>query len=189
MNKLFEGIEKDQSNADIGWMKKKAPFYNEGYIKAARELSSDFQRRRVEEKDSLVFPIIFLYRQYIELTLKDLIRDLDSRIGHNRTDKILDRHELLPLWDVAIKQYNEFVAANNIALVFTSKIKREREIINQFNKIDAGSFSFKYATDKAGKESLQDIKFISINNFKEQIELIVNYLENMIETICHVDID
>ena len=68
MTKLFEGIEKDCTNADIGWMINKSPFYNEGYKIAARELTVDYGDRLTNEKDTLVFPIVFLYRQYLELT-------------------------------------------------------------------------------------------------------------------------
>ena len=42
LTKLFTGIVKDQTNADIGWMNNKSPFYNEGYKAAARELTIDY---------------------------------------------------------------------------------------------------------------------------------------------------
>ncbi len=145
------------------------------------------ESRGTKEKDTLVFPVIFLYRQYIELTLKDLIREIDFKLGNNRTDKILEKHKLLPLWDEAIKQYNQFISVNNITLAFISSSSNERKVINQFNQIDEDSFSFRYATDKQGNENLEDIAHISVNNFKEQIELVVKYLENMIETLSHVE--
>ena len=169
MTKLFEGIKFDSSNADIGWMHNKSPFYNDGYKTAARELSTDYEKRDVREKDTLVFPIIFLYRQYIELTLKDLIREIDLKLKFERTDRILSHHALLPLWDEALKQYKEHIKVNNISLVFTPPLANERKIVNQLNQIDEGSFSFRYATDKLGNESLNNIDYISVNNFKSQI--------------------
>lgn len=187
MTKLFTGIVKDHSNADIGWMTDKAPFYNEGYKVAARELTADFSDRLVHEKDALVFPIIFLYRQYIELTLKDLIRELDNKLSYTRDDKILTQHKLLPLWDAAIKQYNLFLTEENITLIFTSKSNKERIIVNQFNQIDEDSFSFRYASDKNGNECLEGVKYISVNNFKNKIEQVVAYLEQMIETLSHAN--
>ncbi|TOF72136.1 hypothetical protein, partial [Vibrio parahaemolyticus] len=87
-------------------MLNKAPFYNEGYKTAARELTVNYGDRLTNEKDTLVFPIVFLYRQYLELTLKDIIRELDRKLGYNRNDKILSQHKQLPLWDTAIKQYD-----------------------------------------------------------------------------------
>ena len=184
MRKLFEGIKKDSSNTDIGWMHDKAPFYNEGYKIAARELSTEYEKRTTKEKDTLVFPIIFLYRQHLELTLKDLIRELDLKLNFQRKNKILENHALLPLWVEAIKQYEKYISVNNITLVFTPSLKNEIEIVRQFNQIDGGSFSFRYATDKKGKSSLNNIDYISVNNFESQIEKVVIYLEKMIETLC-----
>ncbi|MEZ9595496.1 hypothetical protein AB4298_12740 [Shewanella sp. 10N.261.52.F9] len=188
MTKLFAGIAKDETNADIGWMNDRAPFYNEGYKSAARELTNDYANRPVNEKDTLVFPIVFLYRQYIELTLKDLIRELDKKLSYTRADKTLAQHKLLPLWDAAIKQYDSFIQAEKISLVFTSTPNKERLIVNQFNQIDEDSFSFRYASDKKGNETLEDLEYISVNNFKNQIELVVTYIENMIKTLSHTSI-
>ncbi|EGR0291316.1 hypothetical protein FMH10_15725 [Vibrio parahaemolyticus] len=185
MTKLFEGIKKDRTNADIGWMLNKAPFYNEGYKTAARELTVNYCDRLTNEKDTLVFPIVFLYRQYLELTLKDIIRELDRKLGYNRNDKILSQHKLLPLWDTAIKQYDALIKRDNITLVFTPKLTKERKIVNQFNQIDGDSFSFRYATDKKGNGTLKGIEYISVDNFKNQIELVVTYVDRMVETLCH----
>lgn len=185
LTKLFAGILKDKTNSDIGWMNNKSPFYNEGYKSAARELTNGYANRPVNEKDVLVFPIVFLYRQYIELTLKDLIRDLDNKLSYTRTDKILAQHKLLPLWDAAIKQYDSHIKSEKISLVFTSTPNKERIIVNEFNQIDEDSFSFRYASDKQGNETLKELRYISLTNFKIQIELVVTYIEKMIETLCH----
>ena len=89
------------------------------------------------------------------------------------------------MWDAAIKQYDSFIKANNITLVFTSTSSKERIIVNQFNQIDEDSFSFRYASDKKGNETLEGVEYISVNNFKNQIELVVTYIDQMIETLCH----
>jgi hypothetical protein len=188
MNKLFQGIPKD-SNVDIGWIRNKAPFYSEGYKTAARELSTDYEKRDIKESATLIFPIIFLYRHYIELTLKDLIKEIDSKLNFQRNDKILDKHTLLPLWKEAINQYEKYILENNV-LVFTSPIKEERSIVKQFNKVDIGSFSFRYPTDKEGNDCLKEFNYgnsnnhISVDNFKAQIEIVITYLDRMIDTMC-----
>ncbi|TOQ08347.1 hypothetical protein, partial [Vibrio parahaemolyticus] len=66
-----------------------------------------------------------------ELTLKDIIRELDRKLGYNRNDKILSQHKQLPLWDTAIKQYDALIKRDNITLVFTPKLTKERKIVNQ----------------------------------------------------------
>jgi hypothetical protein len=184
MNKLFQGIPNDSSNVDIGWIRNKAPFYNEGYKTAARELSTDYEKRDTRESSTLIFPIIFLYRHYIELTLKDLIKEIDSELNFQRNDKILGKHTLLPLWDEAINQYEKHILENNITPVFTSPIKEERSIVKQFNKVDIGSFSFRYPTDKEGNDCLKEFNYVNVNNFKAQIEIVITYLDRMIATLC-----
>jgi len=183
--KLFEGIRGDKTNADIGWMSSKSPFYNSGYLLAAEELVKGFDERPTNEKDSLVFPIVFLYRQHIELTLKDIIGTIDRKLSETEKRKALERHKLLNLWDLAITQYETFISNRNISLVFTEKIKKERDIVKQFNQTDEDSFSFRFATDKKGKNLLEGIDYISIKNFREQIALVLSYLDKMNETISH----
>jgi len=130
-----------------------------------------------------------LYRQYIELTLKNLLKQIDCKLANERTDKILERHKLLPLWDETISQYDKFIYVNNIALVFTSLRTNERDIINHFNQVDEDSFSFRYAYDKKGNDNLEKIDYISVNNFRAQIELVIKYLEDMIETLSHIEFE
>lgn len=186
MAKLFEGRVKDESNADIGWTHNRSTSYSQGYKNAARELSHNFENRGTREKDTPVFPVIFLYRQYIELELKDIIRELDLKLQNSRNDKILEKHRLLPLWDESINQYKKFIELNKLSLVFTAEnCTKERRVVNQFDQLDEESFAFRYAIDKSGKNNLKRIDYISVNNFKENVELVVKYLEDMIETLCH----
>ncbi len=183
---IFKGIIQDPSNADIGWMNNKSPAYEYGYKLAAQKLSKGFELLDSRDKDSLIFPIIFLYRQHIELSLKSLIRELDLMLNHNRQDKILGRHKLLPLWDECEKQYNEYIQQNSISLIFTStKTTKERSIINEFDKLDEDSFSFRYSTDKNGTDNLKNVDFISLNNFQEHINTVNEHIDNVIETLSH----
>lgn len=64
-------------------MHRKSPFYREGYKYAARELSNNFRVRETKEKDTIVFPVIFLHRHYIELPLKDLISEIVFKFRKN----------------------------------------------------------------------------------------------------------
>lgn len=185
---LFKDIVKDLSNADIGWMNDKASFYEYGYLLAAEKISVDYEKLHVQEKDSLIFPIIFLYRQHIELSLKGIIRELDLKLKFNRKDKILDRHHLLDLWDASDKCYNDFIQINSISLVFTnSSTAKERGIVKEFNNIDNQSFSFRYPTNISGNKNLQDLTYISLNNFQTEISLVVDHIKKMIETLAHTD--
>ncbi|WP_286891126.1 hypothetical protein [Pseudoalteromonas sp. ESRF-bin5] len=183
---LFKGISGDLSNADIGWIKDKSASFEYGYKLAAEKLSDGFEKLDTRSKDSLIFPIVFLYRQYIEITLKGIITELDSFLQNDRQDKLLERHKLLNLWDEAEKLYRQFIKKNSIELVFTpAKSSKERCVIKDFNKLDEDSFCFRYATDKRGNETLPSVDYISLNNFKSQISIVIEYMDNITETLAH----
>ncbi|KAB2823052.1 hypothetical protein [Aliivibrio finisterrensis] len=186
--KLFEGIKRDKTNADIGWMTSKSEAYQYGYLRAAEKLSQDFGQLDVRDKDSLIFPIVFLYRQHIELSLKSIIRILDHRFGNTRTDRILERHKILDLWDEATDLYGAYLNQKQPKLVFTNpSLVKERGIVNEFNKVDEDSFSFRYSTDKQGNELLDGISYISLNNFQEQIASVNKAIKDIFETLYHAE--
>lgn len=183
---LFKGIEKDETNADIGWIVSKASTYEYGYLKAAQILSKGYSEHYVIDKDSLIFPIIFLYRQHIELSIKSIIRKLDKRLVNERKDNILEKHRLLDLWDEMIKLYTLYISQNNLLQVFISPpLNKEREIVKEFHKVDQDSFSFRYSTSKDGNELLKDITYISLDHFQTQISTVVDAIDKISETLAH----
>jgi hypothetical protein len=106
---IFKGIEKDESNACLNWRSDSLPLYISGYKTAADKLLNlDFKELSVQEIDTLVFPIIFLYRQYIELELKYIIRE--TNILLNKKADFPPHHGLLDLWDRADILYIRLVA-------------------------------------------------------------------------------
>jgi dephospho-CoA kinase len=93
---------------------------------------------------------------------------------------------MLNLWDEAEKLYNQYLQDNSISLIFTKpKATTERSIIKDFNKLDEDSFSFRYSIDTSGQETLKNIDYINLNNFKHQISIVIERIENIIETISH----
>ncbi|MEN8280094.1 hypothetical protein [Acinetobacter gerneri] len=183
---LFKGIAKDKTNADIGWMNSKASAYEYGYLRAAQILSINYENHHTIDKDSLIFPIIFLYRQHIELSLKSIIRNLYIKLQVKKHDQLLGKHKLLLLWDKTIELYSEYVNKKKPTLLFTNQnFKEERKIISEFNLIDEDSFSFRYSTDKKGNELLNDISYISLNNFQLKISIVIKTIENIFNTILH----
>ena len=73
-----------------GWIR-----YAEGYRRAAA-LMVEYVSQRNRDQDFLVFPIVFCYRQYLELQMKHLIRE-GSRLLDLDDDFALS-HDLLKLW-------------------------------------------------------------------------------------------
>lgn len=139
-----------------------------GY-KDAADLLVEKTRDGSYEKDSLVFPIIFLYRQYLELELKGMIAAYGYRCGvpANWKDHYLDG-----LWNSVLtimKHYGieDADGANSAA----------GEVIKEFAKIDPGSFSFRYPVTRDGKPiAYGDVKRVDLYRLKEVMEGVANLL-------------
>lgn len=184
---LFKGIAKDCTNADIGWMKNRSPFYVNGYRLAAEKLSENFDQLFVNEKDSLIFPIIYLYRQHIELATKDIIRDMCRLLKVKENVKILGEHRILDLWNEVMRLYCELEKKLTPEYSFTNRneLDKARLVIKEFSHYDDRSFAFRYATDKSGNKLLKTIDYISLNHFRSEIKFVLIAIDNLIETISH----
>jgi hypothetical protein len=113
----------------------------EGYKRGAdlmvmRSVDNPFDR------DTLVFPIIFNYRQFIELSLKYLIAAYGSTVGVGPN---WISHDLAVLWKTfshLLGQYGHSYP-NPDDLVVAG-------IIAEFAKVDPHSFAYRYPVDTKG---------------------------------------
>jgi HEPN domain-containing protein len=168
-NEVLFKIDKDwQYNACLSPYDSCMSRYGEKYKTAADTLidSSIYGDAYV---DSIVYPAVFLYRQYLELTLKDIIstaRQLENEgSGYPRTHKLRD------LWIEAkrlISKHYEGDTPKELAYLASC--------IEEFHKHDPDSFAFRYPTDKRGKLNLLELKHINLRNLKETMERISNFL-------------
>ena len=123
--------------------------YVEGYKNAADYL---VERSVSEhEMDFLVYPIIFLYRHYLELQLKDLFQQL--REYHNLSCELSYNHDLTQLWN-KIRPLMEKNSNKSEDIENNNHIEAR---IKEFVRIDKGSFSFRYPVDKQGTSSLRNV--------------------------------
>jgi hypothetical protein len=130
-----------------------ADAYAHGYKMAADRLAGvqncDFGIERHIE-----YPIMFLYRHYIELELKQII-DLVSHLERNPA-KARDTHDLLKLWNrarLAIERY--WPEEQKVHL------DRAGFCISNFDKLDRTSQSFRYPHDKDGKVAVGSLRTIN----------------------------
>ena len=123
--------------------------YIAGYRKAG-DLLVDAVLEGRESVDFLVYPIMFCYRQHLELTLKRLIKDscnlLDESIEQYK--KCLDNHDLTPLWLNC-----SFLLERTEELPADFKV-RVKGAVDFYESYDKKSFSFRYWNDKNGNRSL-----------------------------------
>jgi len=91
--------------------------------------------------------------------------------------KILVDHNLEKLWkvskDVLTLHYDRDVKKDPHALL------RIEEPIIQFHKVDPGSFSFRYGTDKKGVASAAGVSHINIAQLQAQFSSLASFLDNV----------
>ena len=120
--------------------------------------------------DLLVYPIVFCYRQYLELELKDLIKIIRRVDGLEHAP--LKTHNLVALWKVARDLLDLRDHAD------TSDLDHAGDILRQFNEVDPGSMTFRYARDIEGARTLpDDLRRINLETLARVVAAVGNLLE------------
>ena len=184
--KNFETVfcaDKDwQANACVGWSHDPLHLYVRGY-KRAGDLLVEIVLNSNRDQDILIYPIAFLYRQYIELLLKEIIiagrKFLKESV--KESDKPLTDHKIDILWDKAKKISMKIFKDEDDPLNF----ERSENILMDFSRIDSGSFSFRYPKTKKGKKTLEGLTHINIRRLAEHIEALSIDLENISDGIAY----
>lgn len=113
----------------------------EGY-KSAADLMVQASTNDRPARDILVFPIIFNYRQFLELSLKYHLATFGPAVGIEPNWK---SHDLDKLWSeflAMLEHYGTEDPDDADPIVGT--------IILEFAKIDPGSYSYRYPVDRQG---------------------------------------
>lgn len=113
-----------------------------GYKRAADLMVEQATRQRAD-RDTLVFPILFNYRQFLELSLKYLIATYGITV---EVDPIWDTHDLTKLWVRFAEVMDGFGA--DPADEATAAVAT---IIAEFATVDPRSFSYRYPVDTKGR--------------------------------------
>jgi hypothetical protein len=169
-DQLFASGEDWYHNACINYMPLDWQWdsYAEGYKLAADILVGHVMETQADQ-DDLVYPIVFLYRQYLELRLKELILVSGRLLDRDQT--VPPHHDLLGLWR-RVRPNLETVWPQE-----TEHLDAIEEKIKEFCKADAGSFAFRYPVDRGGKPALPDIHHINLRQLKEVISGVSTILE------------
>ncbi|MHA1657524.1 MAG: hypothetical protein ACTSUT_00155 [Promethearchaeota archaeon] len=162
MEPIFKSCDDWQFNACLNWSFDPLDLYVMGYKDAAEILV-----KKATEKNSivdfLIYPICFLYRQYIELCLKEIIQS--GRILLDKGFDFPQHHKLIKLWEIAKAIIFE-VFSNNNEQINLSFIEH---IISEFSRIDPDSFSFRYPCDKKGNNLLSGIKYVNLRHLSDNM--------------------
>jgi hypothetical protein len=162
-------------------------------FKNAAEMLIGQHLNQTFNNDSLVFPVLTLYRHSIEVILKDLIRlgltmdvydaaELTAILGKDYNGgelgkgAVLTRHGLNPLWCQALKLINSIEEADERAAV-------AGELINQLHEVDEDGQTLRYDRDartlRWDRERFRGMpQVIDISNLRHVANELFAYLEN-----------
>lgn len=156
-------------NACLNFLPDKWDLYATGY-KLAGDLLVEHTKNTRSDQDPLVYPIVFLYRQYLELRLKELIK-----IGSQYLDisqKIPTHHRINDLWKKC-KKILEKIPPDNPK----NDLDVVEACINQFSETDPSSMAFRYPTDKKGSPSISSLKYINLRILSKVIDRVGSLLD------------
>jgi hypothetical protein len=142
----------------------------DGYRKAA-----DLLVARASEKHylraTLIYPILFLYRHFIELELKYVLTTYGRAAGQ-KSD--WENHDLDILWPKVR------------AVIDCFSLETEKETasiveacIAEMAKIDPGSFTFRYPVTKKGQPMSLDFDSVDLANLQLTMEKISNFFDGV----------
>ena len=158
---LFKNANTIDGASLIGLHNESGQFYlyMEGYKLAADNLVL-YCLETDSNEGKLIFPIIFCYRQYVELMIKDLFKRFSSSSDEEKI-RLLKRnsHNLINNWNSLYDEIKEYIKDYE-----KDDLMKLQNLIIEFNEFDVKSDSFRFPTDKNFNLYHQDWWFIDLKN-------------------------
>ncbi|HDS1047535.1 MULTISPECIES: hypothetical protein [Pseudomonas] len=167
------------NNAMLGWTHFPLDTYALGYKDAADGLLYALAERRAS-LDTVIYPLIFLYRQALELQLK-LLLPLARRLA-DASAKEDHRHELMPMWK-ELRQHLEVLISDED----DSEYAAMEDFISQLHEADPRSFAFRYPTNMKGEVSLPDLRHVNVRHLSEVMDSIFLMLNGAYSMLGEMD--
>jgi hypothetical protein len=167
---IFEAGDPWHGNACVNFSHDPFELYIYGY-KLAADLLVENVLQSGSHIDSVVYPVCFLYRQYLELRFKGMIR-----IGFEIFEKEKDfpkHHRLGDLWREA-RAMAERVWGPQEAPEEFAEVER---VIRDFEAVDPNSFAFRYPEDKSGNQQLAELTHINLVAVASHVERVAQFFE------------
>lgn len=169
--RLFKADSDWQWNACLGYMHPSLSETATQYWAGAVALSESAANGDAT-LDAVIVPIVFLYRQYLELSIKAIIASARILELENTKGTYPKHHNLRNLWDEAKRLVKQHYGPQS-----PPELDHVDPCINEFDEHDPDSFAFRYPTDKHENPTLQDIRHINLRNLCETMERLRSLLD------------
>jgi hypothetical protein len=136
----------------------------EGYKRAADMLIEHSSGNRID-RGYVVYPVIFCYRHYIELSLKTMLLEYGPTVGILPNWKDHDLKKLWPSFEDVLRRYGVSDEADGPV----------RECVLELAKIDPKSFTFRYPVSRKGEPVEVDVELLDLLQLREVMQGIYGY--------------
>jgi hypothetical protein len=145
------------------------PWYGiaEGFKRIA-DLAVAHVEQTGHDQDFLVYPTLFSYRHYLEVMLKQLIRDAHALL--DRDEGVPRTHNLEALWDRAEPLLARLQDSPDT-------YRNVRASLARFNEFDPGSDSYRYPVDTKGEPHLPGVYNIDLGQVRAVVERLSGFLD------------
>lgn len=140
--------------------------YAYGYRAAAEQLVAHVLELGARQ-DYMVYPICFLYRQYLELQLKALIQEGSLLLENDPPPTF--HHDLTKLWCHTRKVLCEFWPGTDLGCI--------ERFLSAFADLDPNSETFRYPEDRRGHDPLLGLSYINLESLAEEFTRVADMLE------------
>lgn len=113
--------------------------------------------------DSVVFPLVFMYRQGLELQLKMMLKQARQLAGKPKVPDV--DHKLMPLWRELRGLFEQLDSRPG-----DKEVPAIEEFIRELDGVDPMSFSFRYPTDKKGAGTLPNLRHVNVRHLSEVMD-------------------
>ena len=119
------------------------------------------------DRDFLVYPILFNYRQFLELSLKYHLASYGYAVG---IDPNWTSHDLGVLWDIFEEMLDRYGVDDPDKVNPTVK-----RVVAEFAKIDPDSYSYRYPVDRKGKPVPVVFGVMDLQSLADVINAVAGY--------------
>ncbi len=182
--KLFVNTGEYYEHAYFGWGNNECKYY--GYIfgyKKAGDILSDsvMESQDIKKCDTLIFPVVFLYRQYLELEMKSIYKKFSGENKESISSVIKDcSHSLLKIWNKIKPILNKYSKKEE-----KGDIENVEKYIKQFHEMDKTSLTFRYSTDKNLNEVRDKASRINYRILKERMDELEMFFDSVNYQLAH----
>ena len=170
-DRLFRNDSDLESTARLNIGGKSFDSYAIGYKRAGDALAIRFIDKW-QGNEILLFPMIFLYRQYLELRLKELLLSGKRSVGESGDFE--ETHELPRLWKPCQK-----ILAEHWPEEPCETWDNVSRLIDEFHKIDPSgeAFRYPYTSKMKGRKITVPANCVGVRNFYEVMQRLAAFFE------------